>query len=240
MSRLVVLPHPVRQGPGLCAVEARARGRRVLLKRLDRGEPLPEPGPGDLLLLVRPDGGGNSGSSDLALAGGAAAPGWGLPGGSAAGLEPVRPCAGLLAGPARRGPAVSCRAGAPLLATGLEQDRTFVLAGPRTGWTGRAAETGPALGGAVDSAQTPAGGQPVRCPERLSRPSGGPGSSISDQPRSSGVICGQPQSLASAGAPSAWGAGAGPSRSRPPLLKPRSVPAPDAASVRPLPSCRCR
>lgn len=240
MSRLVVLPHPVRQGPGLCAVEARARGRRVLLKRLDRGEPLPEPGPGDLLLLVRPDGGGNSGPSNLALAGGAAAPGWGLPGGSAAGLEPVRPCAGLLAGPRVVG--LLCHAELEPLCWRPGWSRTGLLCWQALG------PAGPAVlrrqvrrwGGAAGSAGTPAGGQPVRCPERLSRPSGGPGSSISGPRRSSGATCGQPRSLASAGAPSAWGAGAGPSRSRPPLLKPRSVPAPDAASVRPLPSGRCR
>lgn len=61
MTRLLVLQHLDREGPGLFAVEACARGWSVMVTRLDRGESLPEPGPGDLLLVL----GGPMGVADL-------------------------------------------------------------------------------------------------------------------------------------------------------------------------------
>jgi GMP synthase (glutamine-hydrolysing) len=61
MTRLLVLQHLEREGPGLFAAEARARGWPVLVSRLDQGEPLPQPQPGDLLLVL----GGPMGVSDL-------------------------------------------------------------------------------------------------------------------------------------------------------------------------------
>lgn len=61
MTRLLVLQHLEREGPGLFAAEARARGWPVLITRLDRGEPLPQPQPDDLLLVL----GGPMGVADL-------------------------------------------------------------------------------------------------------------------------------------------------------------------------------
>jgi len=64
MTRLLVLQHLEREGPGLFASEARVRGWPVLITRLDRGEPLPEPGPDDLLLVL----GGPMGVADVGTA----------------------------------------------------------------------------------------------------------------------------------------------------------------------------
>ena len=61
MPRLVVLQHLEREGPGLFAEAAIARGWSVLLCRLDRGDPLPALGPEDLLLVL----GGPMGVEDL-------------------------------------------------------------------------------------------------------------------------------------------------------------------------------
>lgn len=64
MTRLLVLQHLEREGPGLFAVEARARGWSVVVTRLDRGEPLPVPEPDDLLLVL----GGPMGVADVGTA----------------------------------------------------------------------------------------------------------------------------------------------------------------------------
>ncbi|MFQ6539173.1 MULTISPECIES: type 1 glutamine amidotransferase [Aphanothece] len=52
MPRLLVVQHLEREGPGLFAQAAAARGWELQVFRPDRGEPLPEPGPGDLLLVL--------------------------------------------------------------------------------------------------------------------------------------------------------------------------------------------
>ena len=61
MTRLVVLQHLEREGPGLFAVEARTRGWEVLICRLDRAEPLPLLQSQDCLLVL----GGPMGVADL-------------------------------------------------------------------------------------------------------------------------------------------------------------------------------
>lgn len=61
MTRLVVLQHLEREGPGLFAREARARGWDLLICRLDRGEMPPALGPLDCLLVL----GGPMGVADL-------------------------------------------------------------------------------------------------------------------------------------------------------------------------------
>lgn len=61
MTRLVVLQHLEPEGPGLFAVEARRRGWPIHTLRLDRGDPLPELQPDDLLLVL----GGPMGVADL-------------------------------------------------------------------------------------------------------------------------------------------------------------------------------
>ncbi|MFM7651544.1 MAG: glutamine amidotransferase-related protein [Vulcanococcus sp.] len=61
MTRLVVLQHLEREGPGLFALEAQARGWQVLICRLDRGEPVPSLGPADRLLVL----GGPMGVADV-------------------------------------------------------------------------------------------------------------------------------------------------------------------------------
>ncbi|MFM7312993.1 MAG: type 1 glutamine amidotransferase [Cyanobium sp.] len=61
MTRLVVLQHLEREGPGLFAVEARARGWDLEVCRLDLGDPLPSPTADDLLLVL----GGPMGVADL-------------------------------------------------------------------------------------------------------------------------------------------------------------------------------
>lgn len=61
MTRLVVLQHLDREGPGLFAVEARARGWEVLICRLDQGDAVPPLGPDDGLLVL----GGPMGVADV-------------------------------------------------------------------------------------------------------------------------------------------------------------------------------
>lgn len=61
MTRLVVLQHLEREGPGLFAREALARGWDLLICRLDRGEWPPALGPSDCLLVL----GGPMGVADL-------------------------------------------------------------------------------------------------------------------------------------------------------------------------------
>jgi GMP synthase-like glutamine amidotransferase len=61
MTRLVVLQHLEREGPGLFAPEARRRGWPIHTVRLDKGEPLPALLPDDLLLVL----GGPMGVADL-------------------------------------------------------------------------------------------------------------------------------------------------------------------------------
>ena len=61
MTRLVVLQHLEREGPGLFAVEARARGWEVLICRLDQGDAIPPLGPDDGLLVL----GGPMGVADV-------------------------------------------------------------------------------------------------------------------------------------------------------------------------------
>lgn len=51
LKRLVVLQHVEREGPGLFALEALARGWTVLISRLDLGDPLPQLGNADCLLV---------------------------------------------------------------------------------------------------------------------------------------------------------------------------------------------
>jgi GMP synthase (glutamine-hydrolysing) len=67
MTRLVVLQHLQREGPGLFALEASRRGWPIHAVRLDLGEPLPQLEPDDLLLVL----GGPMGVADV---GGAACP----------------------------------------------------------------------------------------------------------------------------------------------------------------------
>lgn len=61
MTRLVVLQHLEREGPGLFAREAQARGWELHLCRLDQGEPLPQLGDADILLVL----GGPMGVADV-------------------------------------------------------------------------------------------------------------------------------------------------------------------------------
>ena len=61
MTRLVVLQHLDREGPGLFAVEALARGWEVLICRLDQGDAVPPLGPADRLLVL----GGPMGVADV-------------------------------------------------------------------------------------------------------------------------------------------------------------------------------
>jgi GMP synthase-like glutamine amidotransferase len=61
VTRLVVLQHLEREGPGLFAAEARARGWEVLICRLDEGAPVPPLGPQDCLLVL----GGPMGVADV-------------------------------------------------------------------------------------------------------------------------------------------------------------------------------
>lgn len=61
MTRLVVLQHLEREGPGLFALEAARRGWPVQVVRLDLGQPLPRLEPHDLLLVL----GGPMGVGDL-------------------------------------------------------------------------------------------------------------------------------------------------------------------------------
>lgn len=61
MTRLVVLQQLEREGPGLFALEAQARGWQVLICRLDRGEAVPPLGPADHLLVL----GGPMGVADV-------------------------------------------------------------------------------------------------------------------------------------------------------------------------------
>jgi GMP synthase-like glutamine amidotransferase len=61
VTRLVVLQHLGREGPGLFALEAAQRGWPVLVVRLDRGESLPSLRADDLLLVL----GGPMGVGDL-------------------------------------------------------------------------------------------------------------------------------------------------------------------------------
>jgi len=61
MTRLVVLQHLEREGPGLFAREAMARGWPLLICRLDRGDALPPLHPDDLLLVL----GGPMGVADV-------------------------------------------------------------------------------------------------------------------------------------------------------------------------------
>ena len=61
MTRLLVLQHLEREGPGLFAQEARARGWELVLCRLDLGEAPPPPQGGDLLLVL----GGPMGVADV-------------------------------------------------------------------------------------------------------------------------------------------------------------------------------
>jgi GMP synthase-like glutamine amidotransferase len=52
MPCLLVLQHLDREGPGLFAEAAAARGWGLRVCRPDRGEPLPDPGAGDVLLVL--------------------------------------------------------------------------------------------------------------------------------------------------------------------------------------------
>ena len=61
MTRLVVLQHLEREGPGLFAVEAHTRGWEVLICRLDQGDAVPPLGPADRLLVL----GGPMGVADV-------------------------------------------------------------------------------------------------------------------------------------------------------------------------------
>lgn len=61
MTRLVVLQHLEREGPGLFAAEALRRGWSIHTVRLDRGDPLPQLQPHDLLLVL----GGPMGVADV-------------------------------------------------------------------------------------------------------------------------------------------------------------------------------
>ena len=61
MTRLVVLQHLEREGPGLFAVEAARRSWPTQITRLDRGDPLPQLQRDDLLLVL----GGPMGVADL-------------------------------------------------------------------------------------------------------------------------------------------------------------------------------
>jgi GMP synthase-like glutamine amidotransferase len=61
MTRLVVLQHLEREGPGLFALEAARRGWPIRIVRLDLGEPLPHLEPHDLLLVL----GGPMGVADI-------------------------------------------------------------------------------------------------------------------------------------------------------------------------------
>jgi GMP synthase (glutamine-hydrolysing) len=61
MTRLVVLQHLEREGPGLFAAEAARRGWPIRIVRLDLGDSLPQLEPDDLLLVL----GGPMGVADL-------------------------------------------------------------------------------------------------------------------------------------------------------------------------------
>ena len=61
MTRLVVLQHLEREGPGLFALEAARRGWPMQIVRLDLGEPLPQLESDDLLLVL----GGPMGVADV-------------------------------------------------------------------------------------------------------------------------------------------------------------------------------
>jgi len=61
MTRLVVLQHLGREGPGLFAVEAERRGLPIRIVRLDLGDPLPALQPDDVLLVL----GGPMGVADV-------------------------------------------------------------------------------------------------------------------------------------------------------------------------------
>jgi GMP synthase (glutamine-hydrolysing) len=61
MTRLVVLQHLDREGPGLFGIEAERRGWPVQVVRLDLGQPLPQLEPQDVLLVL----GGPMGVGDL-------------------------------------------------------------------------------------------------------------------------------------------------------------------------------
>ena len=61
LTRLVVLQHLEREGPGLFALEAQARGWELEICRLDRGDPLPQLQAGDRLLVL----GGPMGVADV-------------------------------------------------------------------------------------------------------------------------------------------------------------------------------
>ncbi len=61
MSRLLVLQHLDREGPGFFSRIASKRGMNIHISRLDLGEPLPEPIKGDLLLVL----GGPMGVRDI-------------------------------------------------------------------------------------------------------------------------------------------------------------------------------
>jgi GMP synthase-like glutamine amidotransferase len=61
MTRLVVLQHLEREGPGLLAAEAERRGWPIRIVRLDLGDPLPALQPHDVLLVL----GGPMGVADL-------------------------------------------------------------------------------------------------------------------------------------------------------------------------------
>lgn len=61
MTRLVVLQHLEREGPGLFATEAQRRGWPIRIVRLDLGDPLPALQPHDVLLVL----GGPMGVADV-------------------------------------------------------------------------------------------------------------------------------------------------------------------------------
>ena len=61
MSRLIVLQHLEREGPGLFAKIAEERGMNLFVFRLDKGESLPKLNKGDLLLVL----GGPMGVKDI-------------------------------------------------------------------------------------------------------------------------------------------------------------------------------
>lgn len=61
MSRLLVLQHLAREGPGLFVKVAKERGFTICTFRLDLGDSLPGPRNGDLLLVL----GGSVGIGDL-------------------------------------------------------------------------------------------------------------------------------------------------------------------------------
>ncbi|EDY39532.1 glutamine amidotransferase class-I [Cyanobium sp. PCC 7001] len=52
MPCLLAIQHLDREGPGLFAEAAAARGWELRVSRPDRGDPLPDPGAGDVLLVL--------------------------------------------------------------------------------------------------------------------------------------------------------------------------------------------